>query len=73
MRNKSKITPEYEIARQIIDARLKQKMSQEDLARKAKTGQAVISRLERMNANPSLPLLKRIAQSLNTKITFTVP
>jgi len=47
-------------------------MSQEELARKAKTGQAVISRLEGMNAKPSLSLLERIARALNTKISITI-
>jgi len=67
-----KLEPEFQIARQIIAARIKQKMSQEELARKAKTGQAVISRLEGMNAKPSLSLLERIARALNTKIVVTI-
>lgn len=65
--------PEYEIACQIIEARIKEKISQEELAKRAKTGQAVISRLEGMNAKPSISLLRRIAQALNIKITVTVP
>lgn len=56
---------EYQIGRALISNRLKAKMSQQELARKAKTTQAVISRLESMNANPSLDLLKRIASALN--------
>lgn len=67
------LQPEFQIASQMIGARIKQKMSQEELARKAKTGQAVISRLEGMNAKPSISLLRRIARALNTKITVTVP
>lgn len=67
------LQPEFQIASQMIGARIKRKMSQEELARKAKTGQAVISRLEGMNAKPSISLLRRIAIALNTKITVTVP
>jgi len=67
-----KIEPEYQIARQMIGARLKKKMSQEELAKKVGTGQAVISRLEGMNASPSLSLLKRVAAALDTKITITI-
>lgn len=63
---------EYQIASQMIEARIKQKMSQEELARRAKTGQAVISRLEGMNARPSISLLSRVAKALNTKIRITV-
>lgn len=71
-REYEKLEPEFQIARQIIAARIRQKMSQEELAKKAKTGQAVISRLEGMNAKPSFSLLERIARALNTKISVTI-
>ena len=67
-----RLQPEFEIADQMIKARLKKKMSQEELAKKVGTGQAVISRLEGMNASPSLSLLKRVASALETKITITI-
>src|SRR3989344_9648548 len=67
-----KVEPEYQVARQMIGARIKKKMSQEELAKKVGTGQAVISRLEGMNASPSLSLLKRISDALGTKITITI-
>ncbi|MDP3724201.1 MAG: helix-turn-helix transcriptional regulator [bacterium] len=66
------LEPEFQIAKQMIGARLQRKMSQEDLAKKAKTGQAVISRLEGMNAQPSLALLKRVAQALDIKLRLTI-
>ncbi len=72
-REYEKLEPEFQIARQIIGARLKRKMTQGELAKKAKTGQAVISRLEGMNAKPSISLLSRVAQALGTKIQITVP
>ncbi len=67
-----KLESEFQIARQIIGARIKRKMSQEELAKKAGTGQAVISRLEGMNGKPSISLLERIARALNTKIRVTI-
>ncbi len=67
-----KLEPEFQIARQIIGARIKQKMTQKDLAKKIGTGQAVISRLEGMNAKPSISLLTRVAQALKTEINITV-
>ena len=67
-----KLEPEYEIACQIIEARLKKKMSQEELAKKVGTGQAVISRLEGMNPKPSISLLTRVARALQTKIIVTI-
>ena len=64
--------PEYLLAREMIRKRLEKKMSQRDLAKKLKTTQAVISRIETMNANPSLSLLKRIANVFgsNLKVSF---
>lgn len=59
---------EYQVSRALIAKRIKSKLSQKDLAKKAHTTQAVISRLENMNANPSLGLLQKIAQALNLKL-----
>lgn len=67
-----KLQPEYEIACQIIDARLKKNMTQEELAKKVGTGQAVISRLEGMGAKPSISLLHKVAQALQTKIIVNI-
>ena len=63
-----RLQPEFAIARAIIDARIKKKFSQEELAKRMKTGQAVVSRLEGANASPSLSLLKRLAEALNLKL-----
>lgn len=59
---------EYQLGRKLIEARLKRNLSQRDLAEKAQTTQAVISRVESMNANPSLNLLKRLANALGVKL-----
>lgn len=61
---------EYQLSRQVIAERLKRKMTQADLARRAKTTQAVISRLERMTTSVSLELLKRIANAFGTKLSI---
>ncbi len=62
--------PEYLLADSLIKARLQKKVSQRDLAKKVKTSQAAISRVESMSGNPSLSFLKRIAQALNSKLTL---
>lgn len=59
---------EYQVSRVLIAARVKRKISQQELARKANTTQAVISRLENMTANPSVGLLQKIAQALNLRV-----
>lgn len=67
-----RLGPEFQIARQMIEARIKQNISQEQLAKRAKTGQAVISRLEGLNAKPSISLLSKIATALDVEITITI-
>lgn len=59
---------EYQLSRQIIAERLKQKMTQKELARKAKTTQAVISRIERMTSNVTVDLLKRVASAFGVRL-----
>lgn len=61
---------EYQLSRQLISQRLKRKMTQQQLAKKVKTTQAVISRIENMTTNVSLDLLKRIATAFNTNLSI---
>jgi len=67
-REYERLAPEFEIARQIIDARIRRKITQAELAKRMGTGQAVISRLETANAKPSLSLIQRLADALNLKV-----
>lgn len=60
--------PEYQLMKQIIAERIKQNMTQKELADKMGTKQANISRIENGNANPSLDFLKRLAESLGKKL-----
>lgn len=62
--------PDYLLAKKLIEKRLQKKISQRELARKLKTSQAVISRIETMRANPTLSFLKKIAQALDTRLQF---
>ena len=66
------LEPEYQIAHQVIKARIKRKLSQEDLARKMGTGQAVISRLESMRVKPTVSFLEKLSRALNVPISVTV-
>lgn len=58
----------YQVTRELIRARIEGKISQRELARKSKTTQAVISRIENMSVSPSIGLLERIADSLGKKL-----
>lgn len=71
-REYEKLETKYQIARQVIEARLQRKVSQEQLAKKARTGQAVISRLEGADTKPSISLLQRIARALGTEFHITI-
>ncbi len=63
---------EYQLACKLIEARLAKKLSQRDLAKKIHTSQAAISRIEAMQSNPSLALLKRIAKALDVKLSISL-
>ena len=65
-----KSEPEYLLAEALIEKRIKRRISQRSLAKKLKTSQAAISRIETMSGNPSLSLLKRIAKALNSRLVL---
>ena len=62
--------PEYLLAKQLIEKRLAKNLSQRDLAKKVKTSQAAISRIESMRGNPSIHLLKRVSIALDSKLNI---
>ena len=66
------LQPEMNIMRAMMDARIKAGMTQKDLSCKSGISQADISRLENGTRNPSLALLKRLAEAMNMtlKIEF---
>jgi len=59
---------EYQIAYAVIEARLKKGLTQKGLAKRMKTKQSVISRVENARTVPSLSFLKRLAQVLNVSL-----
>lgn len=63
-----KLEPEFQIAKAIIEARVEKKITQKELARRASTGQAVISRLESMNGKPSFSLVQRVSEALGLRM-----
>ncbi len=66
------LQPEMDIMRALMDARIRAGMTQTELSKKTGISQADISRLENGTRNPSLSLLKRLADAMNTtlKIEF---
>jgi ribosome-binding protein aMBF1 (putative translation factor) len=62
---------EYAIIGAMLDARSRAGMTQAQLARKLKTTQSAIARLEGGKGNPSLQTLSRFAAATGTKLKIT--
>ncbi|MBI2326719.1 helix-turn-helix transcriptional regulator [Candidatus Curtissbacteria bacterium] len=60
---------EREIAYALIRARIEKRLTQAQLAKKLKTKQSVISRVESGQTTPSLSFLKRLASVLDTSLS----
>jgi ribosome-binding protein aMBF1 (putative translation factor) len=60
--------PEFEVIRKIIEARINKKLTQKQLAKKLKTTQSAISRIETGSGNPTLSFLQRLADVLGAKL-----
>lgn len=66
------IKPEMDVIRAIVDARTSLNMTQKELAERTGINQADISKLENGTRNPSVNLLKRLADGMGMtlKIEF---
>lgn len=66
------IQPEMDVIRAIVNARNSQNLTQNELAKRTGINQADISKLENGTRNPSVNLLKRLAEGMgmSLKIEF---
>ena len=66
------IQPEMDVIKAIVNARTSQNLTQSELAKRTGINQADISKLENGTRNPSINLLKRLAEGMgmNLKIEF---
>ena len=66
------IQPEMDVIRAIVNARTSQNLTQNELAKRTGINQADISKLENGTRNPSINLLKRLAEGMgmSLKIEF---
>ena len=60
--------PVYQIRKRILELRLEKGYSQEELAKKAGTKQAVISRIENGESEPRFQTINKIAKALDKKV-----
>jgi ribosome-binding protein aMBF1 (putative translation factor) len=61
-----KIQPEFEVTRALIKARINKGLTQKKLAKKLKTTQSAISRLESGRANPTVAFLQKLADAFDS-------
>lgn len=66
------IQPEMDVIRAIVEARISQNLTQKELSERSGNNQADISKIENGTRNPSLNLLKRLADGMgmSLKIEF---
>lgn len=64
--------PEFDVIRALVEARISRNLTQKELAERTGIHQADISKLENGTRNPSVNLLKRLAEGLDMmlKIEF---
>ena len=63
--------PEFELARTLIEARTRAGLSQAQLAKRMKTTQSVIARMESGRVRPSTKTLERVARATGTRLRIS--
>jgi ribosome-binding protein aMBF1 (putative translation factor) len=66
-----KLEPEFELACKLIEKRSQRGLTQAALAKKMKTKQSAIARLESGSYNMTLAFLDRAARALNTRVVIS--
>lgn len=67
-REYDRLKSEYELLDKIISLRLRQKMTQKQLAKRLDTKQSAISRLEKGMINPTVDFLNKLASAFGKKL-----
>lgn len=62
------LQPEFDVIRAMVNARTSQNLTQKELAERTGINQADISKLENGTRNPSLNLLKRLADGMGMRL-----
>lgn len=63
---------EYAVAKALIQVRIASKMTQSDVAKKMKTSQSHVARLESGEHFPTIQSIFKYAQAVNKKIVLTI-
>ena len=62
---------EFELVRSLIEARTQAGLSQTQLARRMKTSQSYVARIEGGQVRPSTAALERLAKATGSRLTIT--
>ena len=62
---------EFQLARSLIEARTRAGLSQTQLARRMKTSQSYVARIEGGQVRPSTAALERLAKATGSRLTIT--
>ena len=65
------IQPEMNVIRAMIDARISQNLTQKELSERTGIAQTEISKLENGTRNPSVRLLKRLAEGMDMELSIS--
>ena len=65
------LAEEFTLARALIEARTSADISQEEVAKRMRTSQPAVARLEGGRGNPSLETLRRYARATGTRLKIT--
>ena len=66
------LKPEFELVRILIRKRLEKGLTQQELASKVGTKQSAISRLESGRYNPTIGVLRKVAEALNANLKISI-
>jgi len=69
-----RLAPEYELRRQLINARMKAGLTQEEVAQRMGTTKSAVSRLESANAknSPSIQTLLKYAKAVGSELKIDI-
>lgn len=66
-----KLGPEFAVIEMIIEKRIKEGLTQAELARRVGTKQSAIARLESGSYNPTIGFLQKVAHAMGKQLTVS--
>lgn len=71
-REYERLKPHYQLIAQLIEARIKKGLTQQQLAQKIGTKQSVIARVESGNSNPTFAFIEKITTALGSQLIIEI-